>query len=207
MDNLGQHFSYSGRTSRRGYLATAVASWIIWGVMLASVGMSVAELASGNLGADELAIASGIQLVVIFATFVLTGWLNTSAATRRLHDFGWSAKSFLWMLLPIVGPLILSFALLFKSGTRGPNKFGPNPRSTSLKQTEIDASAGSQWRTFDDDVPSASLDAALERRLAAFRSEQQTVPQPRNSFAAKPVPASTVTRSPHRINRPAFGKR
>lgn len=51
-----------------------------------------------------------------------------SLFVRRLHDQARSAWWLLAVIVPILGPLLLAFLLLFKRGTDGSNQYGDDPR-------------------------------------------------------------------------------
>jgi uncharacterized membrane protein YhaH (DUF805 family) len=57
----------------------------------------------------------------LWAMFVLT--------TKRLHDREQSAWWLLVVAIPVLGPLLLCAWLFLGRGTRGENRFGPDPRS------------------------------------------------------------------------------
>ncbi|MEN0087248.1 MAG: DUF805 domain-containing protein [Pseudomonadota bacterium] len=200
MNNLGHYFSFAGRTTRRGYFAIGFVTWIIWGVALSSIGMSVVDLATGNLSTAQLAMASGFQVLLLLATLIVTGLLNISACTRRLHDVGWSAKNLFWLAVPIIGPLALMFVQFFISGTRGPNAYGPDPRDRAVK------TGSGSWSDVDLPARSMSLDAALEQRLQQFKSENMAPAVAVTPQMSYRTPAA-AGRTPHSIKRPTFGKR
>lgn len=52
-----------------------------------------------------------------------------SPAVRRLHDQTHSAWWLLAALVPVLGPLLLAFLLVFKRGTLGDNQYGEDPRT------------------------------------------------------------------------------
>ena len=66
-------------------------------------------------------------LIVLFVVFGLTLLLPSIAVTaRRLHD---TNRNGLWMivgLVPVIGWITL-LALVALPGTKGPNRFGPEP--------------------------------------------------------------------------------
>ena len=63
--------------------------------------------------------------------FLLLFVIPTFAVTaRRLRDCDQSGLGCLGLLVPYLGMLTI-FVLLFVPGTRGPNRFGPDPRSRS----------------------------------------------------------------------------
>ena len=59
-------------------------------------------------------------------------WLITLVASlavfvRRLHDVGKSGWNILWMLLPVIGPIILLLYLI-QDSEPGANKYGASPK-------------------------------------------------------------------------------
>lgn len=63
-------------------------------------------------------------LVGFFMLAMLTPWL--AVAVRRLHDTDRSGWWLLILFVPLIGQIIL-FVFLVTGGTRGPNRFGPDP--------------------------------------------------------------------------------
>jgi uncharacterized membrane protein YhaH (DUF805 family) len=59
---------------------------------------------------------------------------NLAVTIRRLHDQDKSGWFILIGLIPIVGPIIL-LVFYFLEGTRGPNRFGPDPKGPDVGQT------------------------------------------------------------------------
>ena len=51
-----------------------------------------------------------------------------SLCVRRLHDQARSAWWLLWVVIPVLGPLVLAALLLLKRGTPGDNQYGDDPR-------------------------------------------------------------------------------
>lgn len=52
---------------------------------------------------------------------------NLAVAIRRLHDLNKSGWSYLLVLIPLVGPIIL-LVFYCKEGTHGSNNYGPDPK-------------------------------------------------------------------------------
>lgn len=76
--------------------------------------------------------------LVIYVPFF---WCAFSLAIKRLHD---REKSGWWLLLiviPVLGPLVLFFWLLLGRGTRGENRFGPDPRSLNADYLTVSIGA------------------------------------------------------------------
>ena len=66
----------------------------------------------------------GGPLTGVFGLAILIPWL--AVAVRRLHD---TDRSGFWLLIiffPLIGSLVL-LVFFIMSGTRGPNRFGPDP--------------------------------------------------------------------------------
>jgi len=55
---------------------------------------------------------------------------NVAALVCRLHDQDHSAWGLLWLLVPILGWVVLVVTVGFLRGTRGPNTYGQDPRTT-----------------------------------------------------------------------------
>jgi uncharacterized membrane protein YhaH (DUF805 family) len=64
-------------------------------------------------------------LVGLFGLAVLLPGI--AVAVRRLHDVDRSGWWYLLVLIPVLGSLILIFAFFIHRGTRGENRFGPEP--------------------------------------------------------------------------------
>lgn len=80
-------------------------------------------------------MAFGAELLpkAVAAIFVI-GFLlgNISVAIRRLHDINWNGATLLFLLGPVIG-LLFILILLCTRGTKGYNKYGPDPL---VKHTE-----------------------------------------------------------------------
>ncbi len=59
---------------------------------------------------------------------------NLAVAIRRLHDTDRSGWMILLGLIPLVGAIIL-LVFYFSEGTRGPNRFGPDPKGPDVGRT------------------------------------------------------------------------
>jgi len=101
----------------RAYGRIARGTWLFRLVVL-----SVTALAFGML-AQTLAGSTGAALVAIAYL-----WGSGAVCAQRLHDTGKSGWSLLWVILPIVGPLVVLFWLLGGS-VDGTNRYGRDPRS------------------------------------------------------------------------------
>jgi len=73
-----------------------------------------------------------IGLLCLWALFTLIPSL--AVAIRRLHDQDKSGWMLLLGLIPLVGPIILLVFYCIE-GTRGPNRFGPDPKGAGHEDT------------------------------------------------------------------------
>lgn len=126
---LKQYVDFSGRARRREY-------WMFFLVNLVIViVLSVIDTMLGTGGWRSTAgggsfFASG-SLGLLSGLYSLAVLLPTIAvAVRRLHD---TDRSGWWILLgfiPIVGGIVLLVFYVLE-GTRGPNRFGPDPKAVA----------------------------------------------------------------------------
>ncbi len=67
------------------------------------------------------------RLAAPFLILILASTIPSIAvAVRRLHDAGLSSWRLLWLLLPLIGPIIL-LVHWAKTSQPGDNEYGPNP--------------------------------------------------------------------------------
>jgi uncharacterized membrane protein YhaH (DUF805 family) len=59
---------------------------------------------------------------------------NLAVTIRRLHDQDKSGWFYLMVFIPIIGPLVI-LVFMFLEGTRGPNRFGPDPKGPDVGRT------------------------------------------------------------------------
>ncbi len=108
-------FTFSGRRNRKSFILFTIIG------MAALLGLWFGiSLIVGNDEPPILLIIAGALLtaVIVVADFAVS--------VQRIHDFGWSGWALLITVLPVVGQ-IFDLALCCVPGTRGPNKYGPDP--------------------------------------------------------------------------------
>jgi uncharacterized membrane protein YhaH (DUF805 family) len=109
MTRLLAWFTWRGRLRRRSF-------W--WMALCAGTVFVLLYLALERL------LGAGATFVLyppLFATLL-------SQSVRRLHDQARAGGWLLALLVPVLGPLLLAFLLLFKRGTPGENQYGEDPR-------------------------------------------------------------------------------
>ena len=122
---LKQYVDFSGRARRREYWMFFLINVVILNVLsLIDTGGFRATSGGGSFyAANSLGLLSGLYtLAVLLPSIAVT--------VRRLHDTdrtGW------WILLgfiPIIGGIVLLVFYVLE-GTRGPNRYGPDPKATT----------------------------------------------------------------------------
>jgi uncharacterized membrane protein YhaH (DUF805 family) len=101
-----------GRINRRG--------WWIWGLALP---LGLGLLLHALLGIARVGTQTAEHVVN-----VLLLWPTLAVSIKRWHDRGYSGWWVLIVLVPVVGWLAAIVANGLLPGTRGPNRFGPEPR-------------------------------------------------------------------------------
>ena len=114
MDVLLDLFSFQGRVNRQRYaLHIILDDLFIFSMFLALVMVGSAV----GLGWVLLPLA-GVMIGAIAAA--------TAVTVKRLHDLDRSGWYWLGFMVPFYN-IYLTLILLFKEGTPGPNRFGPDP--------------------------------------------------------------------------------
>jgi uncharacterized membrane protein YhaH (DUF805 family) len=107
-------FRLSGRRRRGSYFNFLVAAIFLSMVIMAVV----VPLSLAGFVATAHAIVWGCAICL--------GIVNAIVAAQRCRDFAWTGWVALFIHIPLIGWL-LWVLLLFRPGTQGPNKYGPNP--------------------------------------------------------------------------------
>lgn len=139
---LKRYFDFSGRSRRKEYWSFALLVFIVY-VVLATL-MVVGGLPLGAM-MDPTGAATieppgalfyiGAGLLGLFALGVIIP--SIAVVVRRLHDRDMSGWWYLGVIvasfIPIVGGLagIALLVLMCLEGTKGPNRFGPDPKDPS----------------------------------------------------------------------------
>ncbi len=115
-----EFFNASQRIGRIRYLAYSfglqLIFMIVFGIIFAVLGVSSIE---GGGGGVVGIIFMALSYIVMFA-------ISCIIAVRRLHDLDQSGWLCLVLLIPLIN-IFMAIYLLFFSGTKGSNKFGPKP--------------------------------------------------------------------------------
>lgn len=118
-----RYAQFDGRSRRQEYWM-----YFLFQILVQAVGFVLIVLI-GSMG-DIGNILSGI-LGLAFVVFVLGSIVpGIAVAIRRMHDIDKSGWTLLIGLIPLVGSIIL-LVFYCTEGTRGPNRFGPDPKDVS----------------------------------------------------------------------------
>jgi uncharacterized membrane protein YhaH (DUF805 family) len=119
---LKRYADFSGRSRRREYWM-----WMIFILVVQVVLYGLTIGAASNAGGEmtsAVAVPFGALLVFLLAILIP----SMAVSVRRLHDQDRSGLYLLLGLVPIAGPLAV-LVLMSRPGSRGPNRYGPDPRS------------------------------------------------------------------------------
>ena len=127
--------SWSGRISRGDFFWQWVGLTVLNVVVFAVIGGAgfAAERSRSTFG-------QAIAGIALLAYLVISLGLLSRPAVRRLHDLNGHGAYALLYLIPIVGQ-VLWLVCLFKKGTEGPNRFGPDPLVAEPLSGALEAAA------------------------------------------------------------------
>lgn len=130
-----RYADFKGRSRRKEYWMFALLMLIVYAVLASLMLAGGLASAFGGAGAAPSFGATFWVGAVLFGIFALATFIPAIAVTvRRLHDRDLSGWWYLGVVIggaiPLVGPLISIGFLVFMclEGTRGPNRFGPDPK-------------------------------------------------------------------------------
>lgn len=117
-----RYADFSGRSRRKEFWLFQLFVFIVYFVLMIVAGMGMSSMTVD----PETGAVSGGGLSSVMSIVVLLFWVATiipliAVQVRRCHD---QDKSGWFILVPIYG-----FVLMFIEGTRGPNRFGPDPKA------------------------------------------------------------------------------
>jgi uncharacterized membrane protein YhaH (DUF805 family) len=118
---LRRYADFSGRSRRKEYwmfiLFVVIVEVILYAAMFAGADLSTGQLSAGAM--------VPLLILMVFALGIFIPSL--AVIVRRLHDQDKSGWMFLLVFIPLVGPIILIVFMCIE-GTRGPNRYGPDPK-------------------------------------------------------------------------------
>lgn len=115
-------FSFSGRIGRIRYLAYSMGLMFL----VSLIGGLLTAIAAPAMANQGDIMAGGIGLIIMILVYGIIIVASFALAVRRLNDFDTSGWLSLLLLVPIVNA-ILGIVLWVIPGTKGANRFGPQP--------------------------------------------------------------------------------
>ena len=106
-------FSFKGRIGR--------GTWWLLQLLIVVIIVILEEVDPELFDPDSLKVSHYLVTLVVLA------WIHLAVAAKRWHDRNKSAVWILFTLIPIIGQIWTLVELGFLSGTRGHNRFGPDP--------------------------------------------------------------------------------
>ena len=113
---LKRYADFSGRSRRKEYWS------FLLGVVIVAVLLGVVEGIVGINGAVA-GVYGPLTLLLVLAIIVP----SIAVQVRRFHDQDKSGWFVLLGLIPFVGGIVV-LVFMFLEGTKGPNRFGPDPK-------------------------------------------------------------------------------
>jgi uncharacterized membrane protein YhaH (DUF805 family) len=113
---LKRYTDFAGRSRRKEYWFFVLAVWVV---------MIVLSIIEGMVGLTGMVGGAYGPLTALFYLGILIPTI--AVAIRRMHD---QDRSGWWVLCPI-----LNIVFLFIEGTKGPNRFGPDPKGADTGET------------------------------------------------------------------------
>ncbi len=114
--SLARYASFGGRAPRSEYWCFTLFHLLV--ILLAMVVSYLAMLANPALGII-------LYSIVVFGTLLQ----HLAVSVRRLHDVNQTGWWYLVGCVPLLGTIVL-LVLFCTDGTRGPNRFGADPKAT-----------------------------------------------------------------------------
>ncbi len=112
-------------------------SFILYALTFCTVGAGLVVLMIVTVGGTQK--TTGILgLLAYIAVYLAMCASGLFVAAQRCRDFGWTGWAALMILAPVVGWLF-ALALFFIPGTRGPNRYGPDPAATFTDMAHLPA--------------------------------------------------------------------
>ena len=123
---LRRYAEFSGRSRRKEFWMFVLFNYAVGLVYGALLGILMLLLYFTDMSEDMMLTIFVISLVpwLIYSLWLMIPGL--AVTVRRLHDLDKSGWNLLWSLIPVAGAIML-IIWYASEGTRGPNRFGPDP--------------------------------------------------------------------------------
>ncbi|MDO7836933.1 DUF805 domain-containing protein [Sphingobium sp. HBC34] len=123
---LRRYADFSGRSRRKEYWMFALFYFLLLGALFV-----MSDITGGDSG------RFGSPLIILFGIAILALFIPSLAVqVRRFHDQDKSGWFVLLNFIPYVGGIIV-LVFMCLEGTRGENRFGPDPKQTAMDVGDI----------------------------------------------------------------------
>lgn len=134
---LQRYADFQGRSRRMEYWMFSLFLFLVffaWGIVFVILG-GLTNYEEG--GTSLFSGIAGVWVVVAILAYLAILIPSLAVQVRRFHDRDMSGWFVLLGFIPYIGGLIV-FVIMLLEGTRGPNRFGPDPKdptgSTGLEE-------------------------------------------------------------------------
>lgn len=127
---LRRYVQFSGRSRRKEYWMFALFLLIIYIIAMALDSMLGFGTTSRYADVTETGAAAGFNStggIITLLTMLAVFLPSLAVGIRRLHDTDRSGWWLLIGLIPLIGTIVL-LVFYCSDGTKGPNRFGPDPK-------------------------------------------------------------------------------
>lgn len=119
---LRRYADFSGRSRRKEYWMFALGLVILYAIMAFILGAGM--LGGSDPAAGLFGGVAGILFLLILLAIIIP---SIAVQVRRFHDQDKSGWFVLLNFLPYLGSIVV-LVFMCLEGTRGPNRFGPDPK-------------------------------------------------------------------------------
>lgn len=123
-------FSFNGRINRAKFWLGNLALMVVYLIL---AGISAATMSTMTVSPSGQAQGGGMGIIgiIVLIVYIAMIWPSLAIGIKRWHDRDKSGWWVLIALVPIIGGLWYLIECGFLEGTKGPNKFGPDPLATA----------------------------------------------------------------------------
>ena len=119
-------FSFNGRINRAKFWLGNVALWVVYVILMIIGGAGMTASFDPN-NPQAAGAGMGVMGIIILIVYIAMLWPALAIGVKRWHDRDKSGWWVLIALVPIIGGLWYLIECGFLEGTKGPNKYGPDP--------------------------------------------------------------------------------
>ena len=134
---LKRYADFQGRSRRKEYWMFALGIFLVY-IVLGALAVAAGAFSMGTVDGQTASFSPLMWVVVALFTILILGILVPSIAVqvRRFHDQDKSGWFCLIGLIPYIGGIVV-FVFMCLEGTKGPNRFGPDPKDAPQTLTDV----------------------------------------------------------------------